>query len=118
MKDIINSFISFQKLDKNTFNFSIDENKINKEITIEDLIDIKENQENKLLIKVSGKKEIDDKKSLLNNKIICPLCKGNINIKIKDYKIELFDCKNKHKIENISFEEYKNIQNKNRKCII
>ena len=41
MKDIINSFISFQKLDKNTFNFSIDENKINKEITIEDLIDIK-----------------------------------------------------------------------------
>ena len=55
---------------------------------------------------------------ILNNNIICPLCKGNINIKIKDYKIELFDCKNKHRIENASFEEFKNIQNIDFKCEI
>ena len=69
-----------------------------------------------MLIKVSEKSEIDDKKALLNNNIICPFCKGNINIKIRDYKIGLFDCKNKHKIENLSLEEYKNIQNLDFKC--
>ena len=69
-------------------------------------------------IRVSEKKEIDNKKGLLNNNIICPFCKTNINIKIKDYKIELFDCKNKHKIENLSLEDYKNIQNIDFNCEI
>ena len=89
----------------------MEENKINEDITIEELIEKKENKENKLLIRVSEKNKIDDNKTLLNNNIICPLCKGNINIKIRDYKIELFDCKNKHKIENVSLAEYKNLQN-------
>ena len=118
INDIINSFISYSKLDKNSFNFFLEDNQINGEITIEELIEIKENQESKLIIRVSEKNEIDDKKALLYNKIICPFCKGNINIKIKDYKIELFDCKNEHKIENLSFEEYKSMQNLDLKCEI
>ena len=31
-------------------------------------------------------------------------------MKIKDYKIELYDCKNNHKIDNILLEEYENTQ--------
>ena len=38
--------------------------------------------------------------------IICPECKENIRIKINDYKIKLYDCKNGHNIDNILFEEY------------
>ena len=110
--------MSFTKLDKNSFNFFLEENKIKKEITIEDLIEIKNNQENKLSIRVSEKNKIDKKNGLLNNNIICPICKRNINIKIQDYKIELFDCKNKHKIENLSLEDYQNIQNIDFNCQI
>ena len=35
--------------------------------------------------------------------IICPECKDNIRIKIKDYKIELYDCQNGHNIKNLSY---------------
>ena len=34
-----------------------------------------------------------------------------IRILIEDYKIKLFKCKNKHEINNLSFEEFEKIQN-------
>jgi len=45
------------------------------------------------------------------NEIICNKCGENIRILIEDYKIKLFGCKNGHEINNISFEEFVNIQN-------
>ena len=41
---------------------------------------------------------------------ICPTCRKNAIIEIKDYKINIFGCKNEHKIDNISLEEYDNNQ--------
>ena len=32
-------------------------------------------------------------------------------MKIKDYKISLFECKNGHKIDNLSFDEFEKTQN-------
>ena len=43
--------------------------------------------------------------------IICPICKENILMDIKDYKINLHDCKNNHKIENILLDEFEETQN-------
>ena len=42
-----------------------------------------------------------DKSTIINNiiksnEVICPECKENCLIKIKDYKILLYNCKNKH----------------------
>ena len=42
--------------------------------------------------------------------IICPKCGENCLIKIKDYKINLFKCDNKHNINNILLDEYNNTQ--------
>lgn len=42
--------------------------------------------------------------------IICPKCKKNIFISIKDYRINLYDCINNHKISNILFSEYDKTQ--------
>ena len=43
--------------------------------------------------------------------IICPECKENILIKIEDYKIKLYDCKNKHTYDsNILFKNFENTQ--------
>ena len=43
--------------------------------------------------------------NLLNNinnkKIVCPICQENIFIELKDYKINLYNCKNGHKLEYI-----------------
>ena len=50
---------------------------------------------------------MDTKKS---NVIICPECKENIKMNVKDYKINLSECKNGHKIENILLNEFEKTQ--------
>ena len=47
-------------------------------------------------------------KELIDNK--CPSCGESILIKIDDFKIILYDCKNKHRINNILLNEYEKIQ--------
>ena len=42
--------------------------------------------------------------------IICPYCGENCLIEIKDYKINLNKCDNKHNINNILLDEYNNTQ--------
>ena len=55
---------------------------------------------------------INDKENIcISDEIICPICKENILINIKDYKMNLFDCKYKHNIKNIFIKDYKNTQN-------
>ena len=44
---------------------------------------------------------------------ICPKCKENCLLKIKDYKIFLYGCKNNHKTNNILLNEYDNTQDIN-----
>jgi len=44
-----------------------------------------------------------------SNEVICPKCKENCLIKIKDYKILLYDCKNNHET-NLSMNEYDQTQ--------
>ena len=45
------------------------------------------------------------------NEIIYCKCVEKLRIIIENYKIKLFGCKNKHEINNISFEEYEKIEN-------
>ena len=42
--------------------------------------------------------------------IICPLCQENIRISINNFKISLYECKNGHKYDNISFEDFEKTQ--------
>ena len=42
--------------------------------------------------------------------VICPECGEDIRIKIENYKIRLYGCKNGHEIKDIIIEEYENIQ--------
>ena len=46
---------------------------------------------------------IQDVKS---REIICPKCLEIINIKIDNYKLSLYDCKNGHKINDINFKDF------------
>ena len=45
------------------------------------------------------------------NYIICPKCKDICKYDIKNYRIKLYDCKNKHISENIKLNEYEKTQN-------
>ena len=51
--------------------------------------------------------KIKEKQSKIESKtIICPTCHEDALINIKDYKITLFNCKNRHINENILLNEF------------
>ena len=55
-------------------------------------------------ILVNTTEEIPITEGLIKSKdIICPQCKHNCLLDIKDYKIKLYDCKNSHETNNILF---------------
>ena len=78
--------------------------KINKNDIIKNLMN--EMQKEKKKIKIIA--EYD--KNLTANKYICPNCKEICTI--KNYNIKLYDCQNGHKIKNLKFDEFYNIQSK------
>ena len=53
-----------------------------------------------------------------SNKIICPECKEDIKFGIENYVLNLFECKNKHDIDNIFLDEFDSTQNINISKII
>ena len=56
--------------------------------------------------------ELEKKKNVIikSKNVICPECGEDIRIKIENYKIRLYECKNGHEIKDILLEEYENIQ--------
>ena len=50
------------------------------------------------------------KKLIRSKNIICPECGEDIKIKINNYKIDLFECKNNHVIKSLSLNEFEKIQ--------
>ena len=56
------------------------------------------------------KKQNKIKKEVISNEIICPECKESSLMSIKDFKLNFYDCKNNHKIENILINKFKETQ--------
>ena len=111
MKDICGKFINKSQIDKNSVYYLYNGGKINEELTFEKITN--DNNINKIRILVNL---VDEEENINNNlikskNIICPICKESIRIKIEDYKIRLYGCKNNHIIDNILLEEYENTQN-------
>jgi len=65
---------------------------------------------NSINILVNSIDEMSNNNLIKSKYIICPKCKEKARIKINDYKIKLYDCKNGHNIDNILLEEYENTQ--------
>ena len=59
-----------------------------------------------ILVNENNETIIEENK--ISKEIICPKCNENILIELNEYKINLFNCKNNHKINNILLNEYEN----------
>ena len=137
MKDIFDRFKSKIKIDNDDLVFLYNENIINKESKFEEIIDEKDKKENKInvLVNENNKDEIKEnnniiidnkkikendiknenkkekeKKIIKSNEIICPECGNFTKIKIDNYNIDLGECENKHKKNNILFNEFEDTQ--------
>ena len=88
------------KLDNNLFEKEFD--------NIANNIDKERNKMNILAYDLN--EQITDDNMKQSKEIICPKCKESTRIKIEDYKIILFDCKNGHIIDNLTFDKFEESQ--------
>ena len=112
MKEIFNKFISKTQINKNSIYFIYSGNdNINEELKFEELRNPDDKIRNKMNITVKDKNIINSNISIKKSKdIICPICYENIKLYIEDYNIFLYECKNKHEINNILFNEFEKTQ--------
>ena len=104
MINICRNYCCKLQLDINIVDFIYGGEKVNFESTFSQQIKEKDQMSNKMIIQVVQKSDIKP------TNLVCPICQEIINIGIKDYKINLFGCKNGHKIDNISLNEYEKTQ--------
>ena len=112
IKDIINKFlIKIQKQEDNLY-YLYNGNKINYELTFnEQANEVDRNRRTMNMLVVDGEGK-NVKNEVISKEIICPECKDEIFIDIKNFKINLYGCKQNHNKNNIilySFEETQKI---------
>ena len=111
MKIMLEKFAKNMGKDIINLLFTYDGKEINEELTFKEIADNEEKNIKKIRILVE---EMTFQENSYNFKeIICPKCNKSARIKIEDYKISIYNCKNGHKINNILFNEYEKMQNNN-----
>ena len=108
MKVIFKKIMDKYKIDINSVYFSYLGKEINEELTFEKLANEKDKTTKKMIIRINDKNFTKSTKKSEN--IICPICYDNINIEIEDYNIFLYDCRNKHIIDNLFIDEFEKTQ--------
>ena len=91
----------------------------NKESTFEEIVNLQDKKRKKMNVIVFEKEfDIHQKDIIKSKNAICPYCKENIKMDIKDYKINLYECRHGHKIENILLNKFEETQKLNLSNII
>ena len=113
MKDIINKFLI--KIGKNENDndllYIYGANIINYELTFfQQASKLDNNRKAMNIIVKSNNDNKKEAKGIISKDIICPECGENILINIKDFKINLYGCKNNHKINNILINKFVDTQ--------
>ena len=116
MKDIIEQYLTtIKKEHKNCF-FLYKGSIVNEELKIKEI----NNEDNEIKILVYEIENDKCEEKLKDSKyIICPSCKEICFININNYKINLFNCKNKHCFSNLLLSElndFQKIDESNIKC--
>ena len=121
LKNICQQFCEKAQIDKNKIFFSYNGkagNEFNEELIFNQMINSIDKSENKMTILVNNINQEKKESIIQSNEIICPKCGEICKIKFNNYKISLYDCKNGHEINNLSFDEYEKSQNKDISKII
>jgi len=110
---ICGRFIREVDLDNSkTYYYIYNGNIINKELNFDEQVNNEDRIRNKMNILVfdENTRNMNNENIKESDEIICPECKENILIKIEEYRINLYNCKNNHKINNILIKEFEETQ--------
>ena len=116
MREIIKKYGVKSGIDINSVYFLYSGNLIEENLTFEEIIGQNDKQLNRIKVLVCKLEDLNqyNQNSLFfvkSNNIICPECKEIAFINIRDYKINIYGCKNGHNIKNILLNEFYNTQN-------
>ena len=117
-RDVIDKYYQKSLIPKDSVYFLVNGGIIKLERTIESYmndINKKEGKMNVLVNMIYKEKENVIQES---KEIICPECKEPCLIKIEDYHIKLYECKNGHIIKGIKIDDYMKTQEVNLSSII
>jgi len=112
MKDICQKYSLKIEYDINKLYFIYGSNKINLELTFEQIINEVDKARNKMNILVyeNNHNILADDGIIKSEDIICPKCGDHCLIDFNDYKIRLYECEKGHEINNILLNEFYNTQ--------
>ena len=111
MKDIINKFlVKIGKKDQNILFYLYNGSRIKEELTFNEQANNFDKNRKKMNIIVTNDENKSENKKIVSNDIICPECNENILLDIKDFKINLNECKNKYNITNILLNNFEDTQ--------
>ena len=111
LKNIIEKYIAKAEIDRNKVDFFYYGNKLDEELTCEEIIDLGDDINDSINIIVSEKEDLINENIYLFKDIICPKCENNTFLTIEDYKIKM-NCKCNHEIDNILINEFIDEQKK------
>ena len=112
LKNVCEKFVSKKNVNINNLYFIYNGSQVNLNLTFDEVVDSIDRNLNEMKILVHERNKTIDIEELTKPKeILCPKCKEHCRISIKDYKIKLYECKNKHEINSILLNEYKNTNN-------
>ena len=113
-QDAVDIYLTKEKIDLNSVEFIHENKKINLNEKIESSINnINNDNDNIIPIQVIPKNDIFLNKPIKKeiSEIKCPKCCEPCRMKIENYLINLFDCKNNHKTLNIELDQFEKMQN-------
>ena len=110
LESVLDTYCQKTCIEKNSVIFKAHNLKIPGDKKIIDIMDDTEKLNKKMNISVFPYDKTSNHKIIEQSKeIICPKCSEQCRIKINDYFIELFDCKNNHNTK-LNINEYKESQ--------
>ena len=114
LSEICSIFINKSKINENKIYFFYDGKggaQFDKSLSFTQMANSFDRQRKKMNILILDNDSLNENKTKIKSKnIICPQCGEDIKIKIQNYKINLFDCKNNHSKYNISLNEFESTQ--------
>ena len=114
LKDICNKFAIKSEINLDSVYFVYNGEKIKSELTFEKCVnntDKIRNKMNILVFPMNSDEDNNNNEHLISSKdIICPECGECSKININDYRISLYDCKNKHSINKLTLKEFEKTQ--------
>ena len=108
MSEICTNFVTKAHINENEINYFYDGKggaEFNKNLTFNQMANSFDKTRKMMSILVIDNENINnDKVNIESKNIICPKCNENIKLSFKNYKINLFECKNNHIMTQVEFQ--------------